>query len=64
MATRTRGRAATNTRVGNTPGGRGRIPNNIVTQADYYRSGRTSPNAPGATIRDANGRVVSGNAKS
>lgn len=56
----TRGRTA----LGNTYGGRGRIPANITTQAGVYRSGRSSAFAPGATIRDARGRVVSGSAKS
>lgn len=52
------------TRIGNTYGGRGRIGGNIRTQADYYRSGRTSAFNPGATVRNQQGRVVSGGAKS
>lgn len=53
-------RGATPRRVGNTPGGRGPLPGRIMTQADYYRSGRTSPSAPGATVRDAGGAKLSG----
>ena len=60
MPTRNRGTTA----LGNTPGGRGRLPGNIQTQADYYRSGRSSALNPGATVRDQRGKVVSGNAKS
>ena len=56
----TRGRTA----IGNTFGGRGRIPANITTMSDYYRSGRTSALNPGATVRDSRGRVLSGGAKS
>ena len=57
-------RQATTTRLGNTPGGRGTIPSTVRTQADYYRSGRSSALNPGATVRNAQGKVVSGSAKS
>lgn len=48
------------TSIGNTAGGRGRLPNGMTSQAEYYRSGRASAFNPGATVRDANGSVVSG----
>lgn len=50
---RTRG-----TTIGNTRGGRGALPANIQTQADYYRSGRSSALNPGGTVRDASGRAT------
>lgn len=59
----TRGRSAT-TAIGNTPGGRGRIPSNITTMSQYYRSGRSSALAPGATVRDQSGRRVSSTLRS
>lgn len=44
--------------IGNTRGGRGTIPANIQTQADYYRSGRSSALNPGGTVRGADGRAL------
>lgn len=54
----TRGRTATG--IGNTRGGRGRLPSNIQSMGDYYRSGRASAFNPRGTVRDANGRRLSG----
>lgn len=56
----TRGKTA----LGNTYGGRGKLGANIQSMGDYYRSGRSSAFNPGATVRDAQGKVVSGTAKS
>lgn len=54
----TRGRTATG--IGATRGGRGTIPANIRTQADYYRSGRASAFNPRGTVRNAAGQRLSG----
>ena len=41
-------------------GKRGRLPASVQTQADYYRSGRSSSFAPGNLVRDAAGNKVAG----
>lgn len=56
--------ATTSRGIGNTPGGKGRLPGNIRTMSDYYRAGYSSPSNPGATVRTQGGKVLSGNAKS
>lgn len=50
--------------IGNTRGGRGAIPANVQTQADYYRSGRSSAFNPGGTVRDAKGNATNRGARS
>ena len=52
------------TSIGNTPGGRGAIGTNIRSQADYYRSGRSSALNPGAMVRSQDGTVLSGKSSS
>ena len=56
--------SSASTKIGNTPGGRGPLPANIKTMSDYYNAGLSSPSNPGATVRNQDGKVVSGSAKS
>lgn len=57
-------RQSTTTKIGNTKGGRGKLSSNIKTMSDYYNAGLSSPSAPGATVRNQAGKVLSGSAKS
>ena len=57
-------RQSTTTKIGNTRGGRGPIPANIKTMSDYYNAGLASPSNPGGTVRNQDGKVLSGSAKS
>lgn len=57
MATRAR-------TIGQTAGGKGRIPGNVRTQSDYYKSGRSSAFNPGGVVRDASGNATNRSGKS
>lgn len=50
--------------IGQTTGGRGKLPGNIKTQADYYNSGRSSAFNPGGTVRNAAGNATNRGGKS
>lgn len=54
-----RGRQGSTTRgIGYTSGGRGPLPSNIVTQSDYYNSGRGSALNPMGAVRDSSGKTL------
>lgn len=50
--------------IGQTRGGKGRLPGNIQTQADYYNSGRSSAFNPGGVVRNAAGQATNRSGKS
>ena len=50
--------------IGQTTGGRGKLPGNIQTQSDYYKSGRSSALNPGGVVRDATGKATNRSGKS